>query len=187
MRMMDVVMSEDLAKAWCKKMAPPLVTLLGAEPEVSGTLLVSWGAGVLVVVSYDSQGCWPPGLSLTRHGFIWLRRCVRLSLCFSPKAFVVNAACVSHDTPSPPPTQIQYIALRNINLIVQKRSSILANEVKASAVLSLGVSHFIAAHIDEGLETTRKRVQTMEVGLASAISAFCILVLCRTRNCSIIA
>mmetsp|Transcript_32785 Transcript_32785/g.83205 ORF Transcript_32785/g.83205 Transcript_32785/m.83205 type:complete len:911 (-) Transcript_32785:492-3224(-) len=58
MRMMDVVASDDLVKAWCKKMAPPLVTLLGTEPEV------------------------------------------------------------------------QYVALRNINLIVQKRPGILANEVK---------------------------------------------------------
>ena len=58
MRMMDVVGSPDLVAAWSKKMAPPLVTLLGAEPE------------------------------------------------------------------------IQYVALRNINLIVQKRPNILANEVK---------------------------------------------------------
>mmetsp|Transcript_8122 Transcript_8122/g.21661 ORF Transcript_8122/g.21661 Transcript_8122/m.21661 type:complete len:927 (-) Transcript_8122:280-3060(-) len=49
---------EDTVKLWCKKMAPPLVTLLGSEPEV------------------------------------------------------------------------QYVALRNINLIIQKRPSILANEVK---------------------------------------------------------
>lgn len=60
MRMLAVVTNEDLVKAWCKKMAPPLVTLLGTEPEV------------------------------------------------------------------------QYVALRNINLIVQKRPSILANEVKVS-------------------------------------------------------
>lgn len=52
------VQNEDLIKAWCRKMAPPLVTLLGAEPE------------------------------------------------------------------------IQYVALRNINLIVQKRPYILSNEVK---------------------------------------------------------
>eukprot|EP00798_Chlamydomonas_sp_ICE-L_P007115 gene7115-219_t len=59
MRMMDVCNnSDDLIRAWSKKMAPPLVTLLGAEPEV------------------------------------------------------------------------QYVALRNINLIVQKRPNILANEVK---------------------------------------------------------
>ncbi len=58
MRMMDICQSPDLVAAWSKKMAPPLVTLLGAEPEV------------------------------------------------------------------------QYVALRNINLIVQKRPGILANEVK---------------------------------------------------------
>ena len=34
MRMLDVCQNEDLIKTWCKKMAPPLVTLLGAEPEV---------------------------------------------------------------------------------------------------------------------------------------------------------
>ena len=63
MRMMDVCTnSEDLVRAWSKKMAPPLVTLLGAEPEV------------------------------------------------------------------------QYVALRNINLVVQKRPGILANEVKVRAV-----------------------------------------------------
>jgi hypothetical protein len=55
------VSNEDLVKAWCRKMAPPLVTLLGAAPEV------------------------------------------------------------------------QYVALRNINLIVQKRPAILANEVKVGA------------------------------------------------------
>lgn len=55
---MDVVANEDLVKAWSKKMAPPLVTLLSSEPEV------------------------------------------------------------------------QYVALRNINLIVQKRPNILAHEVK---------------------------------------------------------
>ncbi|GFH15891.1 AP complex subunit beta, partial [Haematococcus lacustris] len=58
MRMMDLVGNEDQVRAWSKKMAPPLVTLLGTEPEV------------------------------------------------------------------------QYVALRNINLIVQKRPAILANEVK---------------------------------------------------------
>lgn len=55
---MDIVTNEELIKTWSRKMAPPLVTLLSAEPEV------------------------------------------------------------------------QYVALRNINLIVQKRPSILANEVK---------------------------------------------------------
>lgn len=55
---MNVVRNEDLIKTWTKKLAPPLVTLLSAEPEV------------------------------------------------------------------------QYVALRNINLIVQKRPQILAHEVK---------------------------------------------------------
>ncbi|KAG2491509.1 hypothetical protein HYH03_010086 [Edaphochlamys debaryana] len=63
LRCMDVVAlgpsgGEDTIKAWSKKMAPPLVTLLAAEPEV------------------------------------------------------------------------QYVALRNINLIVQRRPAVLANEVK---------------------------------------------------------
>ncbi|GFR45766.1 hypothetical protein Agub_g7219 [Astrephomene gubernaculifera] len=63
LRCMDVVAlgpggGEDTIRAWCKKMAPPLVTLLASEPEV------------------------------------------------------------------------QYVALRNINLIVQRRPAILANEVK---------------------------------------------------------
>eukprot|EP00775_Hariotina_reticulata_P007152 gene7152-7367_t len=34
LRMMEEVRSEDLIKVWTKKMAPPLVTLLSAEPEV---------------------------------------------------------------------------------------------------------------------------------------------------------
>ena len=34
MRMMDIIGSQDMVAAWSKKMAPPLVTLLGAEPEV---------------------------------------------------------------------------------------------------------------------------------------------------------
>ncbi|KAL2543481.1 Beta-adaptin-like protein C [Forsythia ovata] len=55
---MELITSTDVVRNLCKKMAPPLVTLLSAEPE------------------------------------------------------------------------IQYVALRNINLIVQKRPSILANEVK---------------------------------------------------------
>jgi hypothetical protein len=58
MKQMDAVKNEELVKAWCKKMAPPLVTLLSAEPEV------------------------------------------------------------------------QYVALRNISLIVQKRPAVLAHEVK---------------------------------------------------------
>ncbi|WIA30567.1 hypothetical protein OEZ86_000650 [Tetradesmus obliquus] len=58
LRMMEEVRSEELVKAWSKKMGPPLVTLLSAEPEV------------------------------------------------------------------------QYVALRNISLIVQRWPSILANEVK---------------------------------------------------------
>ncbi len=58
MKQMEIVTNEDLLKLWTKKMAPPLVTLLSAEPEV------------------------------------------------------------------------QYVALRNINLIVQRRPSILAHEVK---------------------------------------------------------
>lgn len=65
MRMMDIVQNDDLVRNWCKKMAPPLVTLLGSEPEV------------------------------------------------------------------------QYVALRNINLIVQKRPAILANEVKVGAYTHL--------------------------------------------------
>lgn len=58
MLQMDVIASTDLVRNLCKKMAPPLVTLLSSEPE------------------------------------------------------------------------IQYVALRNINLIVQKRPSILAHEIK---------------------------------------------------------
>jgi AP-1 complex subunit beta-1 len=61
LRMMEEVRNEDLIKVWTKKMAPPLVTLLSAEPEV------------------------------------------------------------------------QYVALRNINLIVQRWPQILAHEVKVSA------------------------------------------------------
>ena len=60
--MMEVVQSEDQIRLWTKKMAPPLVTLLSAEPEV------------------------------------------------------------------------QYVALRNINLIVQKWPQILAHEVKVRVV-----------------------------------------------------
>jgi AP-1 complex subunit beta-1 len=58
MKQMEIIGNDDMIKQWCKKMAPPLVTLLSAEPEV------------------------------------------------------------------------QYVALRNINLIVQKRPQILAHEVK---------------------------------------------------------
>lgn len=62
MKQLDVIQplagTDKLVETWCKKMAPPLVTLLSAEPEV------------------------------------------------------------------------QYVALRNINLVVQKRPRILANEVK---------------------------------------------------------
>lgn len=58
--MMEEVRNEELIKVWTKKMAPPLVTLLSAEPEV------------------------------------------------------------------------QYVALRNINLIVQRWPQILAHEVKVS-------------------------------------------------------
>lgn len=62
--MLDVVQNDELCKTWSRKMAPPLVTLLSAEPEV------------------------------------------------------------------------QYVALRNVNLIVQKRPSILANEVKVRCAAS---------------------------------------------------
>jgi vesicle coat complex subunit len=55
---MELITSTDVVRNLCKKMAPPLVTLLSAEPE------------------------------------------------------------------------IQYVALRNINLIVQKRPTILAHEIK---------------------------------------------------------
>ncbi|GMH33859.1 hypothetical protein BSKO_01693 [Bryopsis sp. KO-2023] len=58
MKQMDLIKDDAIIKQWCKKMAPPLVTLLSAEPEV------------------------------------------------------------------------QYVALRNINLIVQKRSEVLTNDVK---------------------------------------------------------
>jgi AP-1 complex subunit beta-1 len=66
LRMMEEVRSEELVKAWSKKMGPPLVTLLSAEPEV------------------------------------------------------------------------QYVALRNINLIVQRWPQILANEVKVSSFSRAG-------------------------------------------------
>ena len=55
---MELITSADLIRNLCKKMAPPLVTLISAEPE------------------------------------------------------------------------IQYVALRNINLIIQKRPNILAHEIK---------------------------------------------------------
>jgi vesicle coat complex subunit len=57
---MELITSTDVVRNLCKKMAPPLVTLLSAEPE------------------------------------------------------------------------IQYVALRNINLIVQKRPTILAHEIKVT-------------------------------------------------------
>jgi hypothetical protein len=65
LRMMEEVQSEELIRAWSKKMAPPLVTLLSAEPEV------------------------------------------------------------------------QYVALRNINLIVQRWPGILAHEVKVRVRFSV--------------------------------------------------
>jgi outer membrane cobalamin receptor len=46
LRAMDSVKNEDLVKAWSKKMAPPLVTLLSSEPEVRLCLLK--GRGKLV-------------------------------------------------------------------------------------------------------------------------------------------
>jgi vesicle coat complex subunit len=62
---MELITSTDVVRNLCKKMAPPLVTLLSAEPE------------------------------------------------------------------------IQYVALRNINLIVQKRPTILAHEIKVTVFLAL--------------------------------------------------
>eukprot|EP00959_Pyramimonas_sp_CCMP1952_P225639 4718402-Pyramimonas_sp.AAC.1 len=62
---MDVMNNPEMNKTLCKKMGPPLVTLLSAEPE------------------------------------------------------------------------IQYVALRNINLIIQKRPTILANDIKVSPPLTL--------------------------------------------------
>lgn len=59
---MDIITDDSVKQQWYKKMAPPLVTLLSAEPEV------------------------------------------------------------------------QYVALRNINLIVQKRPEVLTNEVKVLAI-----------------------------------------------------
>lgn len=61
LQQMELITSTDVIRNLCKKMAPPLVTLLSAEPE------------------------------------------------------------------------IQYVALRNINLIVQKRPTILAHEIKVSS------------------------------------------------------
>jgi vesicle coat complex subunit len=65
MKYMDHIQSQEVVKALCKKMAPPLVTLLSKEPE------------------------------------------------------------------------IQYVALRNINLIIQKRPSILQYEMKVRKYLCL--------------------------------------------------
>jgi AP-1 complex subunit beta-1 len=74
LRMMEEVNSEDLVRLWSKKLAPPLVTLLSAEPEV------------------------------------------------------------------------QYVALRNINLIVQRWPQILSHEVKVSAHCQ-GLSHCVPLHL----------------------------------------
>lgn len=63
LQQMELITSTDVVRNLCKKMAPPLVTLLSAEPE------------------------------------------------------------------------IQYVALRNINLIVQKRPTILAHEIKVFFVM----------------------------------------------------
>lgn len=60
MKQMDLIEDETLSRQWCKKMAPPLVTMLSAEPEV------------------------------------------------------------------------QFVALRNIDLIVQKRPEVLTNDVKVT-------------------------------------------------------
>lgn len=65
MLQMDAIASTDFVRMLCKKMAPPLVTLLSSEPE------------------------------------------------------------------------IQYVSLRNINLIVQKRPSILAHEIKVRGAHSV--------------------------------------------------
>jgi AP-1 complex subunit beta-1 len=69
LRMMEEVSNEDLVRVWSKKLAPPLVTLLSAEPEV------------------------------------------------------------------------QYVALRNINLIVQRWPQILSHEVKVGACLGCWGEH----------------------------------------------
>lgn len=78
---MELITSTDVIRNLCKKMAPPLVTLLSAEPE------------------------------------------------------------------------IQYVALRNINLIVQKRPTILAHEIKvacpieATNLCPIASLHFLIMHI----------------------------------------
>jgi vesicle coat complex subunit len=71
---MELITSTDVVRNLCKKMAPPLVTLLSAEPE------------------------------------------------------------------------IQYVALRNINLIVQKRPTILAHEIKVNFfdLLFMSCVHHVA-------------------------------------------
>lgn len=68
LQQMELITSTDVVRNLCKKMAPPLVTLLSAEPE------------------------------------------------------------------------IQYVALRNINLIVQRRPTILAHEIKVSSTLYIVIS-----------------------------------------------
>ncbi len=67
LQQMELITSTDVVRNLCKKMAPPLVTLLSAEPE------------------------------------------------------------------------IQYVALRNINLIVQRRPTILAHEIKVSSTLYIAI------------------------------------------------
>jgi len=77
---MELITSTDVVRNLCKKMAPPLVTLLSAEPE------------------------------------------------------------------------IQYVALRNINLIVQRRPGILAHEIKVHTespffAINASISGVLNAHI----------------------------------------
>lgn len=93
---MELITGTDVVRNLCKKMAPPLVTLLSAEPE------------------------------------------------------------------------IQYVALRNINLIVQKRPTILAHEIK--------VINFVLPHVYCIVSSVvHPRIGNLSMGLTSLITFFFVL------------
>lgn len=122
---MDATPSADLVAAWSKKMAPPLVTLLSSEPEVRGGAMPPTTATILLQL--------PAGAVTGAFSLCCMHNWTKLE----PRRLLYNyyswlqVGC-SRAFPSRLPTraQVQYVALRNINLIVQKRPSILANEVK---------------------------------------------------------
>lgn len=120
---MQFIQDEGMVTTLQRKLAPPLVTLLGAEPELQ----------------YVVRDCSPVGLQAYALCTAWRACCCKAGMRPTAGARLLLLTCKINGVPAGHTLQ----ALRNISLIIQAHPAVLANDVKVRvrSCVQAGMGH----------------------------------------------